>query len=142
MKACLIDTDVFSFIFRLDSRAIGYQKLIEDRQVFISFMTLAEIRQGMAMNKWQSARVVQMEVFVQLNFGIIFPTDAIISQYAEVMALSRSKGRPMSHGDAWIASTAMEWEVPLVTHNAKDYEVLGERIQLLSSDADESNSGE
>ena len=31
------------------------------------------------------------------------------------------KGRPITSADAWIAASAVQLNVPLVTHNARDY---------------------
>ncbi|MDX1973282.1 MAG: PIN domain-containing protein [Candidatus Sumerlaeia bacterium] len=142
MPRLLIDTNVVSYFHRQDSRAKLYEKVLEDSQLLLSWMSLAEIRYGYRVKNWGLTRVLDIETYLQANFLTLYPTDNTVTIFAECLSISRKLGRPMSHGDAWIAATAMEWEVPLVTHNAKDYEVLGERIQLLSSDADESNSGE
>jgi tRNA(fMet)-specific endonuclease VapC len=34
------------------------------------------------------------------------------------------KGRPIGFADAWIAATALNLNIPLVSHNAKDYEAI------------------
>jgi predicted nucleic acid-binding protein len=34
---------------------------------------------------------------------------------------SREKGRPITFADTWIAAAALQLNVPLVTHNARDY---------------------
>lgn len=42
-------------------------------------------------------------------------------RWAEVKALAKQKGRPISISDAWIAATALAHAVPLVTHNPSDF---------------------
>jgi tRNA(fMet)-specific endonuclease VapC len=142
MAQLLFDTNIVSFFHRKDTRAKLYEKFLVDSKLFLSWMTLAEIRFGYLQKGWGDNRVLDIETYLQTNFLTLFPTDKTVSIFAECLSVSYKKGRPMSHGDAWIASTAIEWEVPLVTHNAKDYKVLGERIQLLSEEADGTNSGE
>jgi predicted nucleic acid-binding protein len=41
--------------------------------------------------------------------------------WAEVMESARRNGRPIECADAWIATTALLYEVPLVTSNARDF---------------------
>jgi predicted nucleic acid-binding protein len=36
----------------------------------------------------------------------------------------QKKGRPISFPDAWIAAAALQLNIPLVTHNARDYEAV------------------
>ncbi|MDX2217251.1 MAG: hypothetical protein SFY66_28550 [Oculatellaceae cyanobacterium bins.114] len=45
MSILLIDTDVVSFIFKQDSRAENYTTLLQDNQLALSFMTVAELFQ-------------------------------------------------------------------------------------------------
>ncbi len=93
-------------------------------------MTLAEIRFGMFKSNWGAKRVLEMETFILHNFTVIYPTDSIVSYYSFCLSSSINLGKPLSHGDAWIAATALELECPLATHNAKDYAVLGDQIKF------------
>jgi predicted nucleic acid-binding protein len=47
------------------------------------------------------------------------------------MAEGQSKGRPLLTADAWIAATALELDLKLVTHNPKDFAVI-ERLKLIT----------
>ena len=40
------------------------------------------------------------------------------------MAESRRKGRPMEAPDAWIAATAMRWDMALMTADHRDFDHL------------------
>ncbi|RKZ46601.1 MAG: hypothetical protein DRR16_19940 [Candidatus Parabeggiatoa sp. nov. 3] len=44
-------------------------------------------------------------------------------QWAKINSI---KGKPMSVGDAWIAATALHYNMPLITHNIKHFEHLKE----------------
>ena len=46
---------------------------------------------------------------------------------------AEKKGRHLASSDAWIAATAVLLDLPLLTHNRKDYESL-ESLKLISSD--------
>jgi hypothetical protein len=45
MTPVVVDTDVESFLFKNDTRAVGYLHHLRDRQWLISFMTEAELEQ-------------------------------------------------------------------------------------------------
>lgn len=132
IKSVLLDTNIVSYFYRNDTRMADYGPFILKKNLIISFMTLAEIRFGITNNNWGISRVLEMETYIQLNFTVHYPTDEIVSHYARCMNLSHKRGKPMSHGDAWIAATALELECPLVTHNAKDYEVLAGELEILT----------
>ena len=45
--------------------------------------------------------------------------DALAWKRAEVMSIP---GRPIEHGDASVAATALRYNLPLVTHNRRHFE--------------------
>lgn len=56
------------------------------------------------------------------NF-VVAPYDAHVARcYARIVARRRQMGRPITVNDAWIASFAVRHGMPLVTHNARDFE--------------------
>nr|WP_242051158.1 hypothetical protein [Nostoc spongiaeforme] len=42
-------------------------------------------------------------------------------EWAKVRANRQNAGRPISPQYAWIAATAIHYDLPLVTHNIKDF---------------------
>jgi tRNA(fMet)-specific endonuclease VapC len=44
--------------------------------------------------------------------------------WAQIKSAREKKGRPITFADAWIASAALQLNVPLVTHNARDFEAV------------------
>jgi predicted nucleic acid-binding protein len=49
---------------------------------------------------------------------------AVLPTWAEVTWEARRKGRPIQPADAWIAASALHYQVPLITHNAGDFAVI------------------
>ena len=43
MDPVLVDTDVVSYIFKLDTRGAQYEPHLDGRSQFVSFMTIAEL---------------------------------------------------------------------------------------------------
>jgi predicted nucleic acid-binding protein len=53
----------------------------------------------------------------------LFPEETC-TLWVDIMDESRSVGRPIATADAWIAATARQWELPLVTTDHQDFEHL------------------
>jgi predicted nucleic acid-binding protein len=45
-------------------------------------------------------------------------------QWARIKNEREKKGRPVSFADAWIAAITLQLNIPLVTHNVRDYEAI------------------
>lgn len=53
---------------------------------------------------------------------VVIPYDHEIAQhYGEIIAHRKCVGQPISCADAWIAACALRHDIPLVTHNTKDF---------------------
>jgi predicted nucleic acid-binding protein len=52
----VVDTDVISFLFKSHSLAPAYQALLAGRPLAVSLISLAEIKYGMEIKNWGSAR--------------------------------------------------------------------------------------
>jgi tRNA(fMet)-specific endonuclease VapC len=55
------------------------------------------------------------------NFVIFYSDYELCLKWAEVRNSARKNGHPIGTADAWIAATALLHDIPLVTHNYKDY---------------------
>ena len=52
MSSVVLDTDVWSFLFKGDSRAEQYRPYLEDNVLCISFQTVAELYQWIETAGW------------------------------------------------------------------------------------------
>ena len=119
----LIDTDVFSFIFKEDTRAQLYEHLLIGQVLSVSFMTVAELEHWALRHNWSDDKLNRMHMF--LNRFFIQPFDLSLCRvWAEVTHKARVQGHFIDGSDAWIAATALHFGIPLVTHNAKHYSML------------------
>jgi tRNA(fMet)-specific endonuclease VapC len=121
MPALLLDTDVFSFLLKGDSRANAYAALIQGHRLALSFMTVAELFQWAAVRNWGARRIAHLEQ--ALASYLVVPVDVEMGRiWGRLRAERQSAGHPLSPQDAWIAAMALRHTLPLVTHNASDYQ--------------------
>jgi tRNA(fMet)-specific endonuclease VapC len=98
-------------------------------QLAVSLITVAEIEYGMEAKDWGSARRDLMRRFLAL-----LPDAETARVWARIKSGCDKKGRPIAFADAWIAAAAMQLNVPLVTHNATDYQAV-EGLAVLTASA-------
>ena len=128
----VIDTDVASFIFKWHLEfAPRYVDIIRGAELVVSFMTVAEMRQGALDANWGPRKCDVLETYLA-DFSVLHSDSFLCSTWAAVRNESVRKGRQMSSADAWIAATALVLSTPLVTNNPKDYRHL-DKLQLVSA---------
>jgi predicted nucleic acid-binding protein len=121
MDTVLLDTNIVSFLLKGDSRATLYAPHLREQRLAISFMTVAELFQWAFVRRWSERR--RQELDVSLQKYAVLPFDiALCRLWGEIRAECQAKGRPISPQDAWIAATALRYEIPLITHNPGDFE--------------------
>ena len=120
MPAVVVDTDVVSFTFKRDSRALLYGPHIAHKILLISFMTVAELLVWPIQRKWGAKRKSDLAKHLK-RFAVHFADRKLCERWAEVRAYTEAIGRPIQVADAWIAATALVHHLPLVTHNASHF---------------------
>ena len=127
----VVDTDVASFVFKWHPEfAPRYVAIMRGPELVLSFMTLAEMRQGALDANWGPRKWEVLEAYLA-DFSVLHSDAILCSIWAALRNESTRKGRQMSSADAWIAATAVILSAPLVTNNPKDYRHL-DRLQLVS----------
>jgi tRNA(fMet)-specific endonuclease VapC len=93
-------------------------------------MTIAELFQWATIREWGDKRLEQLEQY--LSNYIVIPVDQpLCREWAQIRANAQRTGKAISSQDAWIAATAIRHQIPLVTHNTKDF-INVTRLQLLT----------
>jgi predicted nucleic acid-binding protein len=71
MSLILLDTNIISFLLKGDSRADLYVLHLQDQQLALSFMTLAELYQWTAVRQWSDRRISQLEKILRESYIIL-----------------------------------------------------------------------
>ncbi len=131
MNAAIVDTDVVSMLFKGDTRALAYRPHIAGKLLGISFMTLAELERWSLQRNWGTGRRLELAQHLT-NYTVLPVNRGLCVQWAEISVAARKRGRPIQTADAWIAASALYYQVPLITHNLGDYSMV-EGLTLLSA---------
>lgn len=116
----VLDTDVVSFLYKRDTRARLYEPHLNDPPFIVSFMSLAELRRWTLERNWDEKRRQELEEYLT-RYLILHSEDQMCVRWAQAVNGAKLNGRPISPADAWIAATALLFDVPLVTHNGAHY---------------------
>jgi len=114
----LLDTNIFSYIHKNDTRAQVYRKHLDGKRLALCFMTMAELYQWARQRNWGRKKIDELERKLSA-YVVLYPDRETAWEYAGVRTI---KGRPMDPGDAWIAAAALRHGLALVTHNRTDFE--------------------
>lgn len=120
MRSFIIDTDVVSYIFKGDTRGDLYEHHLKGSIASISFVTVAELDLWAVTHNWGEKRKSELALFLQ-RFAVIESNRQLCRMWAAVTDQVRRGGRKIQPGDAWVAATALLYNVPLITHNADDF---------------------
>ena len=114
MTRGLLDTNVF---ISLELGRSVKSQMIPD-ELAISVVTLAELEFGVYSATDQQTRVKRMSTFRKvMDFEAIDITSDIASIWAALRASGQAKKSKLSENDVWIAATAINQGVPLVTQD-------------------------
>ncbi|MEI6178972.1 MAG: type II toxin-antitoxin system VapC family toxin [Verrucomicrobiota bacterium] len=132
MSGCLVDTNIISEIRRnerADGGVLAWFNTEPEAGMFLSVMTLGEIRKGIELLLHRDLSQAQVLNFWLLQLerrfsGKILPvTTAIADRWGRMLAI-----RPLPQVDALLAATAQEHDLTLVTRNENDFAGLGIRV--------------
>lgn len=128
--AVVVDTDVFSFVFKEDTRRALYKPHLEDQFLFLSFMSYAELRDWTLTHAWGFKRIAELDKALK-HYSIQYSNREICILWSEIIHECRRMGRPITTSDAWIAATAISLDVPLISHNSGHFEHI-RRLDLIT----------
>lgn len=130
MNRVVVDTSVVSYILKQHTLAVHYRKHLEGRLVGISFMSVAELYRWPLLRGWGASKITALKDHLR-SYVVLPYDDAMCWEWARLMSV---KGRPMDPADAWIAATAIRYQAPLLTHNAKHFLHI-EELRVVTADA-------
>ena len=132
MNGYLLDTNVPSELTRtaVHRPVEQWLKNTNDEQLYLSAISLGEIRKGTAILA-QGTKRRELERWIEETLrpwfrGRILPiTDRIAERWGVLSSEQKLKGRPLGMADGLIAATALEHGLTVVTRNRKDFTGLG-----------------
>jgi len=121
MKVLLLDTTVVSILFKKNHPLRqACLEAVSGQQLVISFMTRAELALWPAISNWRESRRAALSEHIAL-YTTLYADEHTCALWAEVVNRRRRTGQPIQTADAWIASAARQWDIPLVTADFRDY---------------------
>lgn len=120
MAVRVIDTDVWSYIYKKTDEAKLYEPHLFGNVLVVSFQTRAELLRGAISAGWGARRRLHLESRLQ-RYVVEHSSDALCLRWAEAIDSARRGGRPIAPADAWVAATALHLGVPLITHNKNHF---------------------
>jgi predicted nucleic acid-binding protein len=94
-------------------------------------MTLAELERWSLERNWGQRR--KQELAEHLTRYVVLPVSReLCGKWAEVSFAAKRKGHSIQTADAWIAASALYYDVPLITNNRGDYSAV-DGLVLLSA---------
>ncbi|HEX5940051.1 MAG TPA: PIN domain-containing protein [Dehalococcoidia bacterium] len=122
----VVDTNVVVYLILGRGLAQEYSRILRDRDVLVSFQTLAELRLIALRRTWGPRLLATMDEVVG-QAGIIQPTLELVEEWAQLMYRQMQRGSRIESADAWVAASALLHGCPVLTNDRKDFE----RIQGL-----------
>lgn len=121
MSALLVDTNIFSFLFKKDSRRDLYTDALLGQRLCLAFVSVAELRLWAIERSWGPKRRDSLAQAL-LGYTILGFDSETSWRWAEVASHLRRHGRDQKdRGDWWIAACALRHGLPLVTHNPRHF---------------------
>lgn len=128
----LLDTNVLSEVTRPtpDAGVVAWLGALDEDRSFISTISLAEIRRGVALldaGRRRDALAAWLSEDLPRRFeGRILPVDEKVAYaWGDLMGFAKQRGRGLSSMDGLIAATAIANGLRLATRNVRDFEGLG-----------------
>lgn len=128
----LLDTNVLSEFRRPqpDANVLRWLDQVDEDRVFISVITLAEIRRGinlLAPGRRRNALLDWLTNEIPDRFlGRILQIDmAVAAHWADLMAEGQRRGTSIATMDAFLGATAMTHDLIVVTRNVRHFAPIG-----------------
>ena len=128
MSGFLLDTNCISEIVRArpEPRVREWMDSADESLLFLSVLTLGEIRKGIA-GLGQSRRRTSLESWLELELRsrfagrILSVNDAVADRWGMLAAEAKRKGTSLSAIDGLLAATALQHNLTIVSRNVDDF---------------------
>lgn len=135
MNGFLLDTNTVSDLVSVkpNQHVLDWMEAADENRLYLSVMTLGEIRQGVAalpQSKKRTRLETWLEVDLQSRFArrILAIDGAVADRWGWIMAQAQVKGVTLPVVDGLLAATALHHNLTAVTRNVSDFAVAGLRV--------------
>jgi len=137
MSGYLLDTNCISELVRLkpEPRVMAWMQAAEETLLYLSVLTLGEIRKGLA-GLPQGKRRTNLETWREIELGArfagrILPIDVpVADRWGLLAATAKREGKTLSTIDGLLAATALHHNLTVVSRNVSDF--ADTRVQVLN----------
>ena len=137
MSGFLLDTNCISELVRNkpEPRVMDWMRAAEESLLYLSVLTLGEIRKGAAILP-QSKRRTYFESWLELDLQVRFSgrilaiDDAVADRWGWLTAEAQRRGKPILAIDVLLAATALHHNLTIVSHNSSDF--AGTQVPILN----------
>ena len=137
MSGFLLDTNCISELVRVkpDPRVLQWMDAADESLLYLSVLTLGEIRKGVA-GLPQSKRRTHLESWLELELrsrfsGRILEIEAAVAdRWGLLAAEAKRRGRPLSAIDGLLAATALHHNLTIVSRNISHF--AGTQVPVLN----------
>ncbi len=111
---CLVDTSAYSAFRREDHKVVDY--LARAEAIFVNPIVTGELRAGFLAGKRQALNEGMLLQFLSVSEVKAIPIDDETGvRYAHIRQFLRGQGKPIPENDLWIAATAFQHGLRLLT---------------------------
>ncbi len=128
MSGFLLDTNCISELIRSkpEPRVIGWMRVADESLLYLSVLTLGEIRKGAAalpQSKRRSYLESWLESDLQVRFSgrILAIDNSVADRWGWLTAEAERKGKPLAAIDGLLAATALQYNLTIVSRNVSDF---------------------
>ncbi|MGA2375327.1 MAG: type II toxin-antitoxin system VapC family toxin [Candidatus Sulfotelmatobacter sp.] len=128
MRGFLLDTNCISELIRSnpEPRVMDWMRAADESLLFLSVLTLGEIRKGAAILP-QSKRRTYLESWLEFDLQVRFSgrilaiDNAVADRWGWLTAEAERKGRSLAAVDGLLAATALHYNLTVVSRNISDF---------------------
>jgi len=128
----LLDTNVLSEVTKPapDARVLEWLDGLDEDRSFISVVSIAEIRRGVALmdegrKREALADWLARDLPQRFEQRVLPVDESVALAWGDLMGLAKRRGHGLSSMDGLIAATAISQDLTLATRNTKDFEGFG-----------------
>jgi toxin FitB len=139
MSGFLLDTNCISELIRSqpEPRVLDWMRAAEESLLYLSVLTLGEIRKGAATLP-QSKKRTYLEAWLELDLKVRFSgrilaiDNAVADRWGWLTAKAEGQGRPLAAIDGLLAATALHHNLTIVSRNVSDFISISAQVPILN----------